>query len=113
MYQWQVAWRYLTSNALQTALLVAGVALGVVAFVFITALINGLAVLLTAETTGSIAHVTFDPPVHIAPVLTGQDDYAATPVSTAQRRQIRDWQNLVSMIEKTPRSHSGSSGNRR
>lgn len=102
MFQWQVAWRYLTSNALQTALLVAGVALGVVAFVFITALINGLALVLTEETTGSIAHVTLKPRVRIAPVLTGQDDYAATPISTTQRRQIRDWQNLVSMIEKSP-----------
>jgi lipoprotein-releasing system permease protein len=102
MFQWQVAWRYLSSNLLQTALLVAGVALGVVAFVFITALINGLAIVLTAETTGSIAHITLQPPVHTAPVLNGQDDYAATPVSTSQRRQIRDWQNLVSMIEQTP-----------
>jgi lipoprotein-releasing system permease protein len=102
MFQWQVAWRYLTSNTLQTMLLVAGVALGVVAFVFITALINGLAIVLTEETTGSIAHVTLEPPVHIAPVLSSHTDYAATPVSTSQRRQIRDWQNLVSMIEQAP-----------
>jgi len=102
MFQWQVALRYLTSQPLQTLLLVAGVALGVVAFVFITALINGLAIVLTEETTGSIAHVTLEAPILTAPVLTEQDDYAATLVSTAQRRQIRDWQNLVSMIEQTP-----------
>jgi lipoprotein-releasing system permease protein len=102
MFQWQVALRYLTSQPLQTVLLVAGVALGVVAFVFITALINGLAIVLTDETTGSIAHVTLEAPILTAPVLTEQDSYAATPVSTAQRRQIRDWQNLVSMIEQTP-----------
>ena len=102
MFQWQVAWRYLTSHTMQTALLVAGVALGVVAFVFITALINGLKLVLTDETTGSIAHVTLEPPVRTAPVLTQQDDYAATPVSTSQRRLIRDWSILVDMIEQIP-----------
>ncbi len=102
MFQWQVAWRYLTSNLLQSALLIAGVALGVVAFVFITALINGLAIVLTEETTGSIAHITLEPQVRVAPVLTDQSDYAATPVSNSQRRQIRDWQVLVSMIEAMP-----------
>jgi len=102
MFQWQVAWRYLSSNMMQTTLLVTGVALGVVAFVFITALINGLALLLTAETTGSIAHITLEPPVRTAPVLVEGDDYAATPVSTSQRSLIRDWSTLVDMIEQIP-----------
>ena len=102
MFQWQVAWRYLTSHTMQTALLVAGVALGVVAFVFITALINGLALVLTAETTGSIAHITLEPPVRTAPVLMEDDDYAATPVSTSQRSLIRDWSTLCDMIEQIP-----------
>lgn len=87
---------------MQTTLLVTGVALGVVAFVFITALINGLALLLTAETTGSIAHITLEPPVRTAPVLVEGDDYAATPVSTSQRSLIRDWSTLVDMIEQIP-----------
>jgi lipoprotein-releasing system permease protein len=102
MFQWQVAWRYLSSNIMQTTLLVTGVALGVVAFVFITALINGLALLLTAETTGSIAHITLEPPVRTAPVLMEGDDYAATPVSTSQRSLIRDWSTLGDMIEQIP-----------
>ena len=102
MFQWQVAWRYLSSNIMQTTLLVTGVALGVVAFVFITALINGLALLLTAETTGSIAHITLEPPVRTAPVLMEGNDYAATPVSTSQRSLIRDWSTLSDMIEQIP-----------
>ena len=102
MFQWQVAWRYLSSNIMQTTLLVTGVALGVVAFVFITALINGLALLLTAETTGSIAHITLVPPVRTAPVLMEGNDYAATPVSTSQRSLIRDWSTLSDMIEQIP-----------
>jgi len=102
MFQWQVAWRYLSSNIVQTTLLVTGVALGVVAFVFITALINGLALLLTAETTGSIAHITLEPPVRTAPVLMEGNDYAATPVSTSQRSLIRDWSTLSDMIEQIP-----------
>jgi lipoprotein-releasing system permease protein len=87
---------------MQTTLLVTGVALGVVAFVFITALINGLALLLTAETTGSIAHITLEPPIRTAPVLMEGDDYAATPVSTSQRSLIRDWSTLGDMIEQIP-----------
>jgi lipoprotein-releasing system permease protein len=87
---------------MQTALLVAGVALGVVAFVFITALINGLALVLTAETTGSIAHITLEPRVRTAPVLMEDDDYAATPVSTSQRSLIRNWSTLCDMIEQIP-----------
>jgi ABC-type lipoprotein release transport system permease subunit len=52
-----VAWRYITANSLQTLLLVLGVSLSVVVFVFITALINGLSIFLTQETTSKIAHI--------------------------------------------------------
>lgn len=43
IYGFKFAWRYLTSSKLQTGLLVLGVAVGVFAFVFISALIGGLA----------------------------------------------------------------------
>lgn len=41
MFEFTVARRYLVSNPAQTALLLAGVALGVTVFVFITALVEG------------------------------------------------------------------------
>ena len=63
MFAFMVARRYLASNPAQTALLLAGVALGVVVFVFITALIEGLAVRLTDEVTSNSAHVSLEPDI--------------------------------------------------
>jgi lipoprotein-releasing system permease protein len=94
----KVAWRYLTSNLGQTSLLVAGVALGVLVFVFITALIRGLAIFLVAETTGQISQVTLEPPVRIARILIEGPVAAAQPVSTGQRLQVRNWQSVYDTV---------------
>ncbi|MEM9965668.1 MAG: ABC transporter permease [Asticcacaulis sp.] len=103
MFAFTVARRYLLSNPLQTLLLVAGVALGVTVFVFITALIAGLAVRLTDEVTGNSAHVTLDPPIRVARVLAGSHPVeSAALVSTVQRRQIRDWQSVVELLRSQP-----------
>lgn len=99
MFVFTVARRYLLSNPLQTALLVSGVALGVTVFVFITALIAGLAVLLTDQITGSSAHVTLDMPTRVARTLAADKPVEAVAlVSTVQRRQIRDWPRIVSLL---------------
>jgi lipoprotein-releasing system permease protein len=97
-----VAWRYMTSNIAQTALLVLGVALSVVVFVFITALINGLSIFLTAEVTSKIAHVELEPPNTISRILTEDDRFVAAPVSTFRRKQIRNWQQVLEVAENTP-----------
>lgn len=102
MFAFKVALRYLTANLVQTALLIAGVALSVVVFVFMTALITGLANFLVERTTANIAHVTLEPPTRVARVLTGPDDFAAQPVSTFQRLQIRSWQQVVDLAESLP-----------
>src|SRR5690606_4566188 len=64
-----VARRYLLSSPGQTGLLLAGVALGVTVFVFITALVEGLAVRLTDEVTANSAHVTLQPQTRTARIL--------------------------------------------
>ena len=61
-YSIKIAARYLTANLAQTMLLILGVAVGVYVFVFMSALIGGLAVLLTDRTVGNIAHVTIEAP---------------------------------------------------
>jgi len=61
LYGVKIAARYLTANRAQTVLLILGVAVGVYVFVFMSALIGGLAVLLLDRTVGSIAHVTVEP----------------------------------------------------
>ncbi len=61
-YGIKIAFRYLTANKAQTGLLIAGVAVGVFVFIFMSALIGGLAVFLIERTVGDIAHVTAEAP---------------------------------------------------
>jgi len=98
----KVAFRYLTSNFMQTVLLISGVALSVLVFVFITALINGLALYLTAEVTSKIAHVELEPPNTVARILTDNDRFVAAPVSTFRRKQVRNWQQVLQLAEDMP-----------
>ena len=92
------------SNPSQTLLLIAGVAVGVTVFVFITALIAGLAVRLTEQVTGSGAHISLEPPTRVARVLAGPDlpVEAVALVSTFQRRQIRNWPMIVELLRANP-----------
>jgi lipoprotein-releasing system permease protein len=96
----RVAFRYLTANRVQSGLLIGGVALSVIVFVFMTALIRGLALFLTAQTTGQIAHVEMEPQRSIAPVMRADGRFAAQPISTFQRQQIRNWQLVVGQAER-------------
>ena len=100
MFALTVARRYLFSNPSQTALLIAGVALGVTAFVFITALIQGLAVRLTEDVTANSAHVSLEPLTRVARVLPSPDAdvESVAIVSTFQRRQIRSWASAVELL---------------
>jgi lipoprotein-releasing system permease protein len=102
MFALRVALRYLTANRGQTLLLIGGVAVSVVVFVFITALINGLAINLTNQITGQIAHVELEPQRRIARVLSSDERFAAQPVSTFQRQQIRNWQQIAQLAEQMP-----------
>lgn len=61
-FVFKVAFRYLTANKAQTGLLVSGVAVGVFVFVFMSALIGGLAVFLVQRTVGDVSHVTIEAP---------------------------------------------------
>jgi lipoprotein-releasing system permease protein len=91
-----VARRYLLSNPWQTLLLVAGVATGVTVFVFITALIAGLAERLTDQVTGDNAHISLQQPTRVARVLRGEETVEAVAlVSTLQRKQIRNWSDVL------------------
>lgn len=108
MFAFTMARRYLASSPAQTALLLAGVALGVTVYVFITALIEGLAVRLTEDVTANSAHVTLEPDTRRARILpaAGVRSEGAALVSTFQRRQIRQWQAVVDQI----RAQDGVSG---
>ena len=102
-YAAKIALRHFLSNPGQTALLISGVALGVTVFIFMSALIGGLATLLTQRTVGSIAHVTLEmrerSPGLIQPIegaqLTVQKDLS-------RREQIAVWQPFVPLMEAMP-----------
>ena len=104
MFAILVARRYLLSNPVQTALLVMSVVLGVTAFVFITALIQGLAVRLTNDVTANSAHVSIEPLTRVARVVPGAnaDVQSVALVSTFQRRQIRAWAPTVALLRSQP-----------
>jgi len=104
MFALYVARRYMLSNPSQTLLLIAGVAVGVTVFVFITALIAGLAVRLTEQVTGNGAHISLLPPTRVARVLAGPDlpVESVALVSTFQRKQIRNWPMIVELLRANP-----------
>jgi lipoprotein-releasing system permease protein len=71
-YALKIAARYLTANKAQTALLVTGVAVGVFIFIFMSALIGGLAEFILSRTVGDMSHITIeaeteDPALLISP----------------------------------------------
>lgn len=102
-YAAKLALRHLLSSPGQTALLVTGVALGVAVFIFMSALIGGLATLLTQRTVGSIPHVTLemrerDPrPVQLPGTL-----QRVIQKDLSRREQIAVWEPFVPVIERTP-----------
>ena len=102
-YAAKLALRHLLSSLGQTALLVTGVALGVAVFIFMSALIGGLAVLLTQRTVGSISPVTLemrDRDPRPTPVAgTGQ---TVVQKDLSRRQQIPVWEPFVPLIERTP-----------
>jgi lipoprotein-releasing system permease protein len=101
----KVAWRYLLSSRLQTGLLLSGVAIGVIAVIFITALLGGLRSFLIKQTTENIAHVTLEQPDQLAAFLPWDPASLAlyARVKTKDRReQVLQWRSAVAIAEAAP-----------
>ncbi|MEM7204842.1 MAG: ABC transporter permease [Planctomycetota bacterium] len=101
-FEFRVAIRHLQSNGLQTLLILAGVALGIVAYTFIAALINGLAIKLTNDVIGNIAHVVLEPPDRDPRVLWPSERrrvLVAVQRSNELRPRIEGYATLVDSIE--------------
>jgi lipoprotein-releasing system permease protein len=104
LYSFKIASRYLAANRAQTALLIFGVAVGVYIFVFMSALIGGLAVLLLDRTVGNIAHVTIEPSDRDPVSLYGASDGTLVAVlkSTEQRSTLQSAAALLPAIKAVP-----------
>lgn len=102
-YAFKLAFRHLASSPGQTALLMAGVALGVSVFIFMSALIGGLATLLTQRTVGSISHITLEmrdrDPTQVSGMEAAQ---VAVQKDLSRREQINVWQPFIPLISATP-----------
>ena len=102
-YAAKLALRHLLSHPGQTALLVTGVTLGVTVFIFMSALIGGLANLLTLRTVGSIPHIVLERPDRDPAILSQSPNVQAiTQKDLSRRNQIAIWQPAVPIIGQTP-----------
>ena len=102
-YAIKLAIRHLLSHPGQTALLVVGVALGVGVFIFMSALIGGLATLLTLRTIGSIPHVVLEMADRDPTILVPQAGAQVVLQKDLSRRaQIAIWQPTVQILEEEP-----------
>jgi lipoprotein-releasing system permease protein len=101
-YGLKIAFRHLVASPSQTGLLVLGVAIAVFIFIFMSALIGGLADLMVIRTLGNFAHVTVEQPDKELPVLrpgvTGTVLTARQPVREG-RGGILDAATLLPVIE--------------
>lgn len=101
-YAVKLATRHLLAHPGQTSLLMAGVALGVSVFIFMSALIGGLATLLTLRTVGSIPHIVLEMPDRDPAILSLPGRAQVVLQKDLSRRdQIAIWQPSIPIIEKT------------
>ncbi len=104
-FEVKVALRYLRSSKLQTGLILAGIAVGIVAYTFMAARINGLEVKLTDDVIGNIAHIVLEPSeVHPRLIVPPAEGSALVAVQRANERrpEIEGWRPLVTAIDARP-----------
>ncbi len=103
LYSIKIATRYLTATRGQSLLLVLGVAVGVYVFVFMSALIGGLAVLLIDRTVGSIAHVIVEPADRNPALLQeAPGTMLAVLKSSQQRPTLQSAEAYLPILETAP-----------
>ena len=104
LYALKIALRYLSANKAQTALLVSGVAVGVFIFIFMSALIGGLAEFILARTVGDISHVTIKAEDSDPAILIAADGHvlAVTERGRARTATLAEAATFVPLIEAVP-----------
>lgn len=100
----QLAWRFLREGRTQSLLILAGVTIGIAAFVFVSAIIEGLQVNLLEQTLGSQAHITVEPEETPPRALMREPGIAFArriEPSEPRRRPFDQWQQAVRRVEAT------------
>lgn len=105
LYALKIATRYLSASKAQTALLVFGVTIGVFIFIFMSALIGGLAEFIMMRTAGDMAHITIQAEA-INPALLGQTTGRTVLLvqepSTRATAILKDTAAFIPLIEALP-----------
>jgi len=103
LYALKIATRYLTASKAQTALLVLGVAVGVFIFIFMSALIGGLAEFIVSRTVGDIAHITIQAEdAEPALLLPAEGALLVQQKSTLRAAELRNIDGFVPLIAALP-----------
>jgi len=105
LYALKIATRYLLSSKAQSALLVFGVALGVFIFIFMSALIGGLANYILRTIAGDLSHVTITAEVDDPELLIAQGAgfiLLAQEKSSLRQATLNDTATFVPMIAALP-----------
>ncbi len=100
----QLAWKFLRESRSQSLLILAGVTIGIAAFVFVSAIIAGLQVNLLDKTLGSQADITVAPEETTPRALMREDGVVFLrrfePLEP-RRRPFDEWQRALRRIEST------------
>ncbi len=104
LYALKIATRYLTAGKAQTALLVLGVAVGVFIFIFMSALIGGLAEFILSRTVGDISHVTITAEDRDPAILIAREGHvlAVTERGRARTATLAEAATFIPLIETVP-----------
>ncbi len=105
LYALKIAVRYLRASKAQTALLLLGVALGVFIFIFMSALIGGLANFILQSIAGDLSHITIEAEVEDPKLLldqTGRLILLAQEKSTLRQAILRDVAVYLPLIKTLP-----------
>ncbi len=100
LYALKIATRYLTASKAQTALLVLGVAVGVFIFIFMSALIGGLAEFIMSRTAGDLAHVTIEAEPRDPALLVPPGDGAVLLVQEKESRSAAELKTATAFIPR-------------
>ncbi|TNE85302.1 MAG: ABC transporter permease [Deltaproteobacteria bacterium] len=101
----QLALRFLGEGRTQTSLILAGVTVGVAAYVFITATMLGVEQNMVAKTLGSQAHISvLDEPMPPQPLVHPEGRLVLRTVVQPEPRQkpFDQWQRALERVEATP-----------
>ncbi len=103
LYALKIATRYLTASIAQTALLVFGVAIGVFIFIFMSALIGGLAEFIITSTAGDMDHISIQAEAVDPPLLGPADEVLLVQqASTLRTAALKDTAPFMPLIEALP-----------